>query len=35
MKNVYKKLEMEAKNLMEGGRGGDFAGRDGISSGSQ
>ena len=35
MKNVYKKLEMEAKNLMEGGRGGDFGGRDGISSGSQ
>ncbi len=34
MRNVYKKLEMEAKNLMEG-RGVEFAGRDGASSGSQ
>lgn len=34
MRNVYKKLEMEAKNLIEG-RGADFANRDGASSGSQ
>lgn len=33
MRNVYKKLEMEAKNLMEG-RGADFAGREGGPSSS-
>jgi hypothetical protein len=34
MRNVYKKLEMEAKNLMEG-KGVDFAGREGGPSSSQ
>lgn len=33
MRNVYKKLEMDAKNLMEG-RGVDFAGREGGPSSS-
>jgi hypothetical protein len=34
MRNVYKKLEMEAKNIMDG-RGADFAGREGGPSSSE
>jgi hypothetical protein len=34
MRNIYKKLEMDAKNLMEG-RGADFVNREGGPSGSQ
>jgi hypothetical protein len=34
MRNIYKKLEMDAKNLMEG-RGADFVNRDGGPSSSQ
>ena len=33
MRNIYKKLEMDAKNLMEG-RGADFVNRDGGASSS-
>jgi len=34
MRNIYKKLEMDAKNLMEG-RGADFVNREGGPSSSQ